>query len=47
MKTAAILIVMLTLSSCEKQQEDYWLKVYKGDYDEVGVESLVQDKSRE
>jgi len=39
MKVAVLVLMVLALSSCEKQQEDYWLKVYKGEFDEVGVES--------
>ncbi len=39
MKIHLILTVLVTLASCQKQQHDYLLKVYKGKFDEVGVES--------
>jgi hypothetical protein len=39
MKIAAILTVLVPLASCQNQQADYLLKVYKGEFDEVGAES--------
>jgi hypothetical protein len=39
MKIAAILIMLVFLASCQNQQDNYLLKVYKGEFDEVGVES--------
>ena len=37
MKTPVILIVLFMLASCQKQQDDYWIKVYKGEFDQVGA----------
>jgi hypothetical protein len=39
MKIHLILTVLVIFTSCEKQQDDYLLKVYKGELDEVGVAS--------
>ncbi len=39
MKIVAILTALIPLASCQNQHGDYLIRVYKGAFDEVGVES--------